>query len=369
MEDLVQFQLNVFALLVLTVLFIIMSARAKVRSFSKKLLRMIMTATAVAIVVEPLTWIFDKKLFPGAYFLEYSTNFILFLIGPILGGLLISYVDYHLLKNPSRIYKAGFYQHISGLTFIILLINFFYPLYFQVAPDTNRFSSGDFKDLHYIMLATLYLYMFFLVLKNRKKVPAYVSGIFLLFFALPIIGMVVQLFDSKLYFSWTANVLGILVAYTFLESNSTEQDSLTKLYNRQSYEMYLRHLLEIKRPFGVIIIDLDGFKQINDLYGHQTGDQILIEFGRILQKTFQQKALTARLGGDEFIIVTEKDKRAIDEDIERVAHLVKKHEDPLIESLTFSYGCQCHEKGMTMEELYNLADQKMYEFKRGHQPV
>ncbi|WP_079477571.1 GGDEF domain-containing protein [Halobacillus salinus] len=364
MEYLVQFQLNVFALLILAVLFIIMRARAKVESFGKKLLRMIMAATAAAIVLEPLTWIFDKKLFPGAYFLEYATNFMLFLIGPILGGLLLSYVDYHHLKTPSRIYKKGFYQHMSVITLLILLINFFYPLYFQVETSTNRYSSGDFKDLHYFVLAGLYIYMLVFVMKNRGKVPSYVSSIFILFFALPIVGMVVQLFESQLYFSWTANVLGILVAYTFLESHSTEQDALTKLYNRQSYEMRLQHLMETKRPFGVVVIDLNGFKQINDQYGHQKGDDLLIEFSRVLRKVFNQDALPARLGGDEFIVIIEEKWKSTETYVEEISRFLKRSNDPLVRDLSFCYGYQCFSEGMSKEELYTTADEKMYKSKR-----
>ncbi|RWZ58627.1 GGDEF domain-containing protein [Halobacillus fulvus] len=364
MDYFVQFQLNVFALVILAVLYMIMLARAKVESYGKKILKAIMIATAIAIVVEPLTWIFDKKLFPGAYFLEYSTNFVLFLMGPILGGLMLSYVDYHFFKDPSRVQKKMFYQHMSLVTFFILIINLFYPIYFQVTPVTNNYSSGDFKDVHYLVLAGLYIYMFIFVIKNRKKVHSYVSGMFIIFFALPIFGMVIQMFDSKLYFSWTAIVLGILVAYTFLESTTTEQDFLTKLYNRQSYEVYLRHLIEIQRPFGVILIDLNYFKEINDEYGHHKGDEVLIEFGQILQKVFQKEALTARLGGDEFIVVVEKAKKTPDQYAHQIQKALHANRDPIVRNLTFSYGYESYTTGRSMDDLYTTVDEKMYQAKR-----
>ncbi|MCA0972172.1 GGDEF domain-containing protein [Halobacillus litoralis] len=370
MDYIVQFQLNIYAFIVLMVLFIIIKARARVESFGKKLLRMIMYATAVAIVIEPITWILDNKVFPGAYFLGYSTNFILFLMGPILGGLMLSYVDYHLLKQPARIYRRGFYQHVSVVTFFILLINIAYPLYFQILPEENRYISGDFKVAHYAVIAAPYLYMLIFSFRNRQRVPAYVSYVFMIFYALPIIGLALRLFEPELFFAWTTIVIGILVSYTFLESSSTELDSLTKLYHRQSYETYLRNLIETKRSFEVVVLDLNRFKAINDQYGHQKGDHVLIEFGWILQKTFHHNALTARLGGDEFVIVIEKDEDAtVKRDMEVVAALLKKHPDPLLSSLTFSYGCQCYEPGMSMDELYNAADKKMYKVKRESRPV
>lgn len=364
MEIIVQFQINLFALVILAVLYMIMRAKSKVESFGKKVLKTIMAATACAIVLEPMTWIFDKKLFPGAFVLEYSTNFLLFLIGPVLGGLMLSYVDYHLFKDPSRVQKRMYYQQLSIVTLAVLLINIYHPIYFDVEPGINKYSSAAFKDVHYVVLGSQYVYMFAFVIKNRKRLLSYVTGLFLLFFALPIVGMVVQLFESRIYFSWTAIVIGILVSYTFLESATTEEDFLTKLYNRQSYEVYVNHLIEIRRPFGILLIDLNHFKEVNDKYGHREGDQVLVGFARVLKKVFQHKGLCARLGGDEFIVVVEKEIRNVVPAVTEVERKLKRQEEALLRQTRFSYGYQAYEPGMSTEELYTAADRKMYEFKR-----
>ncbi|MGP4077513.1 GGDEF domain-containing protein [Halobacillus sp. K22] len=259
--------------------------------------------------------------------------------------------------------KRMFYQHLSFLTLLILLVNFIYPVYFEVEPDTNRYSSGDFKDLHYVVLAVQYIAMCVIVVKNRNQVPSSVAMIFLAFFALPIVGMIVQLFDSRLYFSWTSIALVVLVAYTFLESTTTEQDFLTKLYNRQSYETYLEHLIEKKCSFGIILIDLNDFKQINDQYGHHKGDQVLIDFGKVLRKCSPNQTMAARLGGDEFIVIIEKEK-GIDDYLASIHLLLKNSVDPLLKTLRFSYGYQAYQEGMSMDELYMSVDKKMYNDKR-----
>ncbi|ASF41305.1 GGDEF domain-containing protein [Halobacillus halophilus] len=363
MDYVVQFQVNIFAIMILAVLFIIMRAKSRVKSFSKRLLKMIMVVAAVAIVFEPLTWIFDGKFFNGAYVLEYSTNFILFLCGPVLGGLMLSYVDYHLFGNPSRVYRRWFYQHLSVLTLFILLVNLMYPVYFDVDPSSHNYISGDYKDLHNALLIGQYIAICVMVVRNRGRISSPVKWIFLIFFALPIVGMFVQLFDKQLYFSWTSIVLVVLMAYTFLESTATEQDYLTNLYNRQSYETYLQHLIERERAFGIVLIDLNDFKHINDEYGHYKGDQVLIEFGRVLVDAFPNQALAARLGGDEFIVLVENG-RDIDTYVSSIHRLLEKSDDPLLQSLSFSYGYQVYQEGMSMDELYTLVDKKMYNDKR-----
>lgn len=85
------------------------------------------------------------------------------------------------------------------------------------------------------------------------------------------------------------------------------RDMLTNLPNRISLQTDLQHTLHNwftqRIPFAVIIIDLDGFKPINDTYGHDAGDFVLKEIGNILLKINRETDLIARLGGDEFALI------------------------------------------------------------------
>lgn len=87
------------------------------------------------------------------------------------------------------------------------------------------------------------------------------------------------------------------------------QDPLTGLANRnalqQHLDMALRRTLRSHQPLGVLLIDLDGFKPVNDLHGHALGDQVLAEVALRLQTCARESDLVARLGGDEFVLVCE----------------------------------------------------------------
>jgi diguanylate cyclase (GGDEF)-like protein/PAS domain S-box-containing protein len=81
-------------------------------------------------------------------------------------------------------------------------------------------------------------------------------------------------------------------------------DHLTDLPNRRELEKRTAHLIQEKQPCVMAIIDLDGFKTINDTLGHDVGDEVLKEFARRLQKiTSDTKVMAARLGGDEFALL------------------------------------------------------------------
>ncbi|VVQ26083.1 GGDEF domain-containing protein [Pseudomonas fluorescens] len=85
-----------------------------------------------------------------------------------------------------------------------------------------------------------------------------------------------------------------------------ERDPLTALYNRRALEMRAPRLLDAvstARPGALLLIDIDNFKLVNDLYGHTAGDQLLVALSDMIRSALPESALAARLGGDEFAIL------------------------------------------------------------------
>jgi len=80
-------------------------------------------------------------------------------------------------------------------------------------------------------------------------------------------------------------------------------DSLTNLLNRQATEQHLKQLTATKVPFALIMMDLNDFKPINDVFGHDAGDEILIHVASQLLKNLRKADVLSRWGGDEFVIV------------------------------------------------------------------
>ncbi len=145
-------------------------------------------------------------------------------------------------------------------------------------------------------------------------------------------------------------------------------DPLTKLYNRQY--LFLKLKEEINRysryetTFSVLMIDLDNFKVINDSFGHQKGDEILSEFGNILDASKRELDICARYGGEEFIIILPHTDRSESYKIaERLRLLIidKFKNDNLTASIGIS---NCPENGKTIESLIKKADDSLYKSKK-----
>lgn len=91
--------------------------------------------------------------------------------------------------------------------------------------------------------------------------------------------------------------------------NLSEKDPLTQTYNRHGLFEKVRNLISFSDPekkVGIIFVDIDDLKNINDTYGHKGGDKALLSITRILVSTVRQRDIIARIGGDEFAIVVEE---------------------------------------------------------------
>jgi len=158
----------------------------------------------------------------------------------------------------------------------------------------------------------------------------------------------------------------------------SEFDMLTDVHNRFSLSRHLDALIEesrrMSRPFGLIYIDLDHFKEINDIHGHHAGDLYLQEVTLRMKRQLRTHDLLARLGGDEFaVLVTEVQNRA---DIEEIAlRLERCFDEPFsadgaILRGSASIGMALYpQDGATREALLRIADTAMYAVKRQHREV
>ncbi|VWX33309.1 GGDEF domain-containing protein [Exiguobacterium oxidotolerans] len=143
-------------------------------------------------------------------------------------------------------------------------------------------------------------------------------------------------------------------------------DALTRLPNRRFFEEQLQTLLPTLRHGSLLFVDLDGFKAINDTYGHDAGDLLLQETADRLQQLIQGEELVARLGGDEFILFTVRDE---DETTAFASKLLASLNEPFYikdqtMSVTPSIGISLYPSdGKSSNVLLIRADEAMYHIK------
>lgn len=167
-------------------------------------------------------------------------------------------------------------------------------------------------------------------------------------------------------------VSAIGVSEDVTEEKNAQRDALTLVYNRSSFEQKAKKVLDERRnsymQCAFLILDLDGFKQINDTYGHGTGDKVLIAVGATLNRCFRATDIIGRLGGDEFTVFLTSIRQKEDmmkkasELVENIGKLQEEEGFPF--PVSCSVGVAPGVKGKDdLPIMYKKADLALYEAK------
>ena len=145
-------------------------------------------------------------------------------------------------------------------------------------------------------------------------------------------------------------------------------DNLTNLYNRRKLDELLRNEIfrseRFEHVFGFSILDIDYFKNVNDTYGHQIGDKVLIEIANILKSNLRKTDFVGRFGGEEFVIICpESNIENINELMERFRLIIEKYDFGKVTHQTASFGITIFKKGDTIDSIIKRADEALYEAK------
>jgi diguanylate cyclase (GGDEF)-like protein len=155
--------------------------------------------------------------------------------------------------------------------------------------------------------------------------------------------------------------------------HQAHHDDTTALPNRRAFLSAVDDTRRTGRAFGLVLLDLDGFKQINDRHGHEAGNDLLTTVGQRLADLPSPVRLAARLSGDEFALLVHGGP----DDTDRAAQLaaavtaaapVTLH-GGVAETVTASVGYTTSRPGVTTRALLREADEAMYRAKRGTGPI
>jgi len=173
-----------------------------------------------------------------------------------------------------------------------------------------------------------------------------------------------------------AEQLGLAVANLKLREtlrNQSIRDPLTGLFNRrymeETLERELRRAERNQRPLSVVMLDLDRFKGFNDTFGHDAGDVVLAEFGRLVRNSVRGADVVCRYGGEEFVLIlpdatAEDSLRRVEQLRLATAQLYVKHREQSIGAPSFSGGIAVFPaNGDKVEDLLRAADTALYRAK------
>jgi len=319
-EILLQFQISIFSIFALVALLISIYYKEEIYNYSNRLFRAIIYHMILLLFLEMMAWAFDGIDNQLSYLLNYGFNFLLYLLGPTVAAFWATYIDYKIHHDVARIKRRIMYLHGFIIGAVLIVINFFTPILFSIST----------------------------------------------FLIIPAIASIIQLLNYGLIIMLPSLAIAVIVAYLFLETQSSSKDYLTGLYNRSRLDDYVERLIEKNVNFSVVMIDLDDYKKINDTYGHGVGDKIIIIFGNLLKSVFGEKALVSRYGGDEFIIVClDSNEEVLELEKQNIIARLSQYDDEIVKETKFSMGfsSRTNNNQKSFEQLLTEADDLMYQDK------
>ena len=331
----------------------------------QKLLAFMFLVSGACCIFDPVTILANGHVTRAAFCANRIGNSLLY-IGGVSGiwawTLLL---QHHLFGEISRRFAL-----VAGLPFVVCLalifINFFYPLVFSI--DENNVYHREGGLVFITVLETMYFFHSLARYYLAKKRGGLLKFFPVWNFVIPIFfGITMQMIffgTSYLPACCVVGTTGIAVSF---QNEQIYRDKLTGLYNR-AYLDYITARLNRQgsAPLTGVMLDVNGFKSINDTYGHLTGDEALVTISRILELAVKEYGTAIRYAGDEFILLI----NSTDNTIANVCFDRMKEGCESFNAvsdtyqLSISYGYEIFRpEDETLDDFMNRIDKKMYEDK------
>ncbi|MBQ7328322.1 MAG: GGDEF domain-containing protein [Oscillospiraceae bacterium] len=307
------------------------------------------------IVCEVATILFDGSAMKVKA-LHFLANYLGFLLSPLLVVFFaVSIGRFHRVKG--AVFGAGAYFVLYNVLVAAK------QLFFIDAQ--NNYHRGNLFFVYLISYLAAVLYLLYETLRfsrkgfKRHRIFAHILSICFL------LSSSIQVIKPEVYITRITVVLSLCTYYAYDIELTNLFDRLTGALNQGTY---LRKIKELKEQQVVVIFDIDGFKIINDNYGHQYGDNCLAVVARAIKLIFGNYGQAYRIGGDEFAVVLRKGNNVESLIMHFEKTIADKFEDAPCK-ITVSTGYAKYEKNDTYEDVVKRADDNMYRVKNQKQAL
>src|SRR5665648_968643 len=332
---------------------------------------LLMLKTVMVLLVFDIFSRFDGQknmLYP---LLNHMGNFFVFGLNLVPPSLFLIYAHCQIFTKEEKTRKLFIPLIALNLLnlFFTVLSQFFVFYYF--IDQNNIYHRGPGFFIPVLVTFILLFMTFAFIIANKKKFEKkyYYS---LLFFAFPpVLSIILQIIFYGISLMLNSVVISLLIIFFNIQNQTMSTDYLTGINNRKSLESYLESKINSitrRKTFAAIIMDIDGFKKINDNFGHNEGDKALQVSAKILSDCLRANDFIARFGGDAFFVVLDASEQ---KDLEYIVNRIKKRTEKYNESgekkykISFSMGYAVYDYNLKMgsKEFQKHVDLLMYEDK------
>ncbi|MFA0815603.1 MAG: GGDEF domain-containing protein [Anaerofustis sp.] len=312
---------------------------------------------------------FSKPYYP---FLNHLGNFLLFFFNLLLPSFWFLYVHNQVYQNDAKTKRYMVFFLLLNLLNAASVIVSQFAGWFYTIDSENIYHRGPFFAIPAAITVLLILMAGAMVLSNRKQMEKKQFSSLIFFPVPPLLCIILQLQIYGIPLMLNGTAFSLLIVFINIQYKGVSIDYLTGAYNRKAMDNYLKKKIAACRQnhsFSAILIDLDDFKDLNDTYGHDIGDEALIASVRLLRSCVREEGFLARYGGDEFCVILNTDSpKNLEQIIKEISDCFEHHNriclHPYRLQCSMGYAIYDCGTGQSGEEFIRRIDKLMYGCKR-----
>lgn len=373
MYTVLQVSMSLFSLMILGAILTGIRNQNELRSRKQRPFIRVIHVTMLVIIFEALAWAVDKRPSAYCYLLNYAFNLAYYISGAFAFYLWIVYLHSKIFGDIAWNRTLNAILVIPALVQVIPTLATIYTGFMFSVDSANVYERGPGFVLIAVTFALYIIYSLGITYLNRRRFSKRAYYTLLLFNMPPTVGGIMQAFLYGMPSMWAGVTLMLLFTYMNLQETELGSDYLTGVSNRRDIDSFLNSQIRSSPKdggFSGIFMDIDGFKEINDKYGHGTGDEALRITADILKRCLRSDDFIARYGGDEFLIIAPK--MISEESLTRTVDRIKASFEDFNRlgrfpfPLVLSYGWSTYKPGsnMTADQFLRRIDALMYENKK-----
>lgn len=321
----------------------------------------------VEVTVETLTCFINRQPYPLLIPVTRLLHVVLFIVGPLITYLWCYFVHYWVEgREANLLHRRIIFSIPLAVTALFALASPWTGSLYSIS-SLNVYARGP---LYWIPAATAYFYLTVgagYIIRNKKYLLEHVFVPLLLFALLPMIAGYLQIRYYGLLLMWSSTAFACVILYVFIQDRMAQFDVLTGTWTKATFERYIEHRVykeKNKSPFGLIFIDMDDFKEINDSFGHLEGDLALKSAVEQIKKVLRKTDIVARFGGDEFVLMIENtDHEIIRKVLDRMEAVFTQYNETAAKpyQLRYSFGYEVFDPSYhSIGQFLNHVDSLMY---------
>ena len=363
--------LNGFSIFLLLILCFHSIRRTDEKTMQFRLYIKILFMTMFMLVLDTLSRADGR---PDTYYsiFNHAGNFLLYLLGPVVPSLFVMYVTFQIYHDEAKTKKLILpLLALNAASAVMVVLTQFKGWYYFI-DSNNIYHRGPYFIYSAIVIVFLVVAALIIIERNKEALDQNQLLSLMVFPLPPLVGVILQVCFYGISFVLNSVVLSLLIVLLNMKDDSIQTDYLTSIGNRKRLESVLKGKIKsssANRTFSLIMLDIDQFKQINDVFGHEMGDLALKASAKLLLKNATPKDYVVRFGGDEFCLLLDNyDNKRLESLVNNINSCVDtlnaSEEYPFNLKFTIGYAVYDYSLGLKPKEFIKQVDMLMYENKR-----